>query len=188
MVADLTGMSLAGASLLDESTAAAEAMNLCVNAVKTNDNEPTVIFASDLLHPQNIALLQTRAEPLGWKVVVGDIATLDPKAHKGLCGVFAQYPATDGRVVDLKSIVDKTHDAGALFVTCTDLLSLTVLTPPGEFGADIVVGSAQRFGVPMGYGTTPPPLFFSQNNLNAYTKFKIFPFLLRWSSCCFYGY
>lgn len=152
MVQDLTGMAMSGASLLDEATAVAEAMSLCVNAAKGKDSDKAVIFASHLLHPQNIALLKTRAEPHGWTIRVGDVQTFDPKSEPNLCGVIVQYPGTEGRIDDYTAITKKTHEHGALVVASTDLLALTLIRPPSEFGADIVVGSAQRFGVPLGYG------------------------------------
>jgi glycine dehydrogenase len=152
MVQDLTGMAMSGASLLDEATAVAEAMTLCVNAAKDKDHTKAVIFASHLLHPQNIALLKTRAEPHGWQIKVGDVQKFDPTSEANLVGVIVQYPGTEGRVDDYTALGKKVHDHGALLVASTDLLALTLLRPPSEFGCDIVVGSAQRFGVPLGYG------------------------------------
>lgn len=145
-------MAMSGASLLDEATAAAEAMALCVNAAKGKDSNKAVLFASHLLHPQSIALLKTRAEPHGWVVKVGDVQKFEPTSEPNLVGIMVQYPGTDGRVEDYSAVAKKTHDHGALVVASTDLLALTLLRPPSEFGADIVVGSAQRFGVPLGYG------------------------------------
>jgi glycine dehydrogenase len=147
MICDLTGMEISGSSLLDESTAAAEAMTLAKRSAKSKSN--TIIVAGDV-HPQTIAVLKTRAEPLGIEVKVGE-------AHK-LIGeidhfaVLAQYPSTVGLVHDIKEYVDQSHAKGALFIVAADLLALTVLASPGDWGADIVVGSAQRFGVPMGFG------------------------------------
>ncbi|MFO0775004.1 MAG: aminomethyl-transferring glycine dehydrogenase [Nitrospiraceae bacterium] len=148
MVADLTGLPLANASLLDEATAAAEAMAMCARIV---GDARTKFFVSAACHPQTIAVVQTRAEPLGITVTVGDVADLD--RHKdGLVGALLQYPTTDGRVEDYREVIRRVHEAGGLVVVATDLLALTMLTPPGEFGADIALGSSQRFGVPMGFG------------------------------------
>jgi len=156
MVTDLTGMDIANASLLDEATAAAEAMNQCYNAHK---KQKSVFYVSHLCHPQNIEVVKTRAEPLGIKVVVGDLNTLD--YSKGdVCGVLIQYPATDGSLVDFTSYIEKVHKADALVCMATDLLALTVLKSPGEMGADIAFGNSQRFGVPMGYGG-PHAAFFA---------------------------
>jgi glycine dehydrogenase len=147
MVADLTGLPLANASLLDEGTAAAEAMHMAAELAK---GKRSVFFVSDRVHPQTLAVVQTRAEPLGYEVRVGDAdtATLDAEVF----GVLVQYPDTQGSVRDWSALVARAHEAGALVVVATDLLALTLLRPPGEFGADIAIGSAQRFGVPMGLG------------------------------------
>ena len=145
-VADLTGLPIAGASLLDEGTAAAEAMAL---SRRMSTASGAYVVAADC-HPQTIAVLRTRAEPLGIEVVVADLSAGLPK---GQCfGVLVQYPGTTGAVRDLQPVVDAASERGALVTVATDLLALTLLRPPGEFGADIAVGSAQRFGVPMGYG------------------------------------
>jgi glycine dehydrogenase len=148
MVADLTGLPIANASLLDEGTAAAEAMHLC-HAV--SDDERNAFFVAQDCHPQTIAVVQTRAGAVGIEVRVGDPATIDFSAGD-LFGVLLQYPATDGRVVDYAPLVERAHAAGALVVVAADLLALTLLRSPGELGADVAVGSAQRFGVPMGFG------------------------------------
>ncbi|GIW24948.1 aminomethyl-transferring glycine dehydrogenase [Meiothermus sp.] len=147
MVADLTGLDIANASLLDEATAAAEAMAVAQRSCK----EPRKVFFADKnLHPQTLAVLQTRAEPLGWELVVGDLeADLYPET---LFGAIFQYPDTLGQIRDLRPYIEKVRAAGGLVVVAADLLALTLLTPPGELGADMAVGSAQRFGVPMGYG------------------------------------
>jgi glycine dehydrogenase len=146
MVADLTGMGIANASMLDESTAAAEAMTLIRRSTK---HAATAFFVDAETHPQTIAVVSTRAEPLGIEVVVGDVAQLDPTA---VFGALLQHPGTSGVVRDLSPTIAAVHDAGGLVAVATDLLACTVLTPPGEQGADVVVGSSQRFGVPMGYG------------------------------------
>ena len=147
MVIDLTGMELANASLLDEATAAAEAMTLMKRA---STNGRNAVFVSAGCHPQTIAVLETRARPMGIEVVVVEAEReLDPGR---VFGVLLQYPATDGEVRDYRAVVERAHEAGALVTVATDLLSLAILAPPGEWGADVVVGSAQRFGVPLGFG------------------------------------
>ncbi|MGH6620677.1 MAG: aminomethyl-transferring glycine dehydrogenase, partial [Alphaproteobacteria bacterium] len=147
MVADLTGMEMANASLLDEATAAAEAMTMCRRVGKSESN---VFFVSNRCHPQTIDVVRTRAEPLGIAVVVGDHRAGLPE--DGVFGLLLQYPAADGSIDDLGTLVDDAHAEGALVCVAADLLALLLLTPPGEWGADIVVGSAQRFGVPLGFG------------------------------------
>ncbi|CAN5374877.1 aminomethyl-transferring glycine dehydrogenase [soil metagenome] len=147
MVTELTGMEIANASLLDEATAAAEAMTFCQ---RVSRNKSKVFFVSQDCFPQTIDVVRTRAAPIGIEVVVGD-------HRKGLkdidCfGVLLQYPALDGEIHDYAEIVAKAHAMDALVVVAADLLALTLLTPPGEFGADVAIGTAQRFGVPLGYG------------------------------------
>ncbi len=149
MVLDLTGLQVANSSLLDEATAAAEAMTMC-RRVLARDAERNRFLISNRCHPQVIEVARTRAEPLGIDVEVGDHAEFEPAAD--VCGVLVQYPATDGAIEDYAELAERVHAAGALFVVSADLLALTLLTPPGEFGADIAVGSSQRFGVPLGYG------------------------------------
>jgi glycine dehydrogenase len=146
MVADLTGMEVANASMLDESTAAAEAMTLIRRSTKHSAN---VFFVDAETHPQTIAVVSTRAEPLGIEVVVGDASDMDPSA---VFGALLQHPGTSGVVRDLAPVIAAVHDAGGLVAVAADLLACTVLVPPGEQGADVVVGSSQRFGVPLGYG------------------------------------
>ena len=148
MVIDLTGLPVANASLLDEATAAAEAMTM-VRAVGGNGNASGFFVAQDT-HPQTIAVLKTRAAPLGIEVIVGDPDTFD--FQRPIFGALLQYPATDGRVRDPRAFIEKVHRHGALAVLAADLLSLALLAPPGELGADVAVGSSQRFGVPLGYG------------------------------------
>lgn len=147
-IIDLTGLEIANASLLDEGTAAAEAMTMSYGLCKKKAAH-TFLVSQDC-HPQTIEVVQTRAIPLGINVVVGhhDTFTFDDSVF----GVLLQYPATDGVIYDYRDIVAKAHDAKALVTVAADLLSLCLLTPPGEFGADIAVGNTQRFGVPMGYG------------------------------------
>jgi glycine dehydrogenase len=147
MVCDLTGMAIANASMLDEATAAAEAMILAKRSVKSKSD--TVIVAGDC-HPQTIEVIRTRAAPLGLDVKVGFAPGL--MAEHDHFAVIAQYPATDGRIHDLRPYVEQAHAKQAAFIVAADLLALTLLVPPGEFGADIVVGTTQRFGVPMGGG------------------------------------
>lgn len=147
MVSDLTGMDLANASLLDEGTAAAEAMSMLAGA--TRDDRPQ-FFVSDECHPQTIAVVETRAEPLDIEVIVGDWTTFEPDER--CFGALLSYPTTSGAVHDYAEFTARVHDQGAGVAVVADLLSLTLLTPPGEWGADIVVGNTQRFGVPMGYG------------------------------------
>ncbi|MEP6673056.1 MAG: aminomethyl-transferring glycine dehydrogenase [Chthoniobacter sp.] len=148
MVIDLTGLDIANASLLDESTAAAEAMHMAHALSKSA--EANAIFVSERCHPQTIAVVQTRAEPLGIKVIVGDEAQFD-FAEK-VFAVLLQYPDTAGVILDYAPFIERAHAIGALAIVAADILSLTLLRPPGEFGADIAVGSTQRFGVPLGFG------------------------------------
>lgn len=147
MITDLTGLDIANASLLDEATAAAEAMALAQRSAKS---KATAFFADENCHPQTLALLKTRAEPLGWTVLVGDPFTdLDPAA---VFGALFQYPGTFGHVRDVTPLMEKLHAAGALGAVAADPLALCLLKSPGEMGADIAIGSTQRFGVPVGYG------------------------------------
>ena len=146
MVSDLTGMGIANASMLDESTAAAEAMTLIRRSTKHPAN---AFFVDAETHPQTVAVVATRAEPLGIEVIVGPVEQLDATA---VFGVLLQHPGTTGVVRDLSPTIDAVHAAGGLAAVATDLLACALLTPPGEQGADVVVGSSQRFGVPMGYG------------------------------------
>lgn len=149
MVMDLTGMEIANASLLDEGTAAAEAMTLCHRAMPRTSKANT-FFISAQCHPQTIDVVRTRAVPLGIEIIIGDHEAYDFSVPT--FGVLLQYPATDGDVLDYAPFAQKAHEAGALVVVAADLLALTLLRPPGEFGADVVVGNSQRFGVPLGYG------------------------------------
>ena len=148
VVIDLTGLPIANASLLDEGTAAAEAMSMA-HAVRGR-GAGTRYFVSELCHPQTIDVVATRAHARGWQVVVGDHNTF--QFTEDFFGALLQYPTTDGGVLDYRPFVEKAHAANSLVTVAADLLSLVMLTPPGEWGADIVVGSSQRFGVPMGYG------------------------------------
>ncbi|MFP6627449.1 MAG: aminomethyl-transferring glycine dehydrogenase [Myxococcota bacterium] len=148
VIADLTALPLANASLLDEATAAAEAMGMCRAIAR---GRKPGFFVADDCHPQTIQVVRTRAASLGMTVHVGSPDTIDWDASE-LCGVLLQYPTTDGRIVDPRDTVAAARAAGALVVMAADLLALTQITPPGELGADIAIGSSQRFGVPMGYG------------------------------------
>ncbi|HEX8312715.1 MAG TPA: glycine dehydrogenase, partial [Chthoniobacteraceae bacterium] len=149
MIIDLTGLDIANASLLDEATAAAEAMNMAHGLSKTAGAD--TIFVSEKCHPQTIAVVQTRAEPLGINVLIANEETFDFTASKAFAALL-QYPDTTGAVRDYSVIAEKAHAAGALVIVAADLLALTLLRPPGEFGADIAVGNSQRFGVPLGFG------------------------------------
>ncbi len=146
MIIDLTALDIANASMLDEATAAAEAMSLC-HAVAPNRK---TFFVADNCHPQTIAVVQTRAKPLGIEIKIGDYSrfTFD----ESVLGALIQYPATDGAIYDYAGFVRQAHDAGALVVVAADILALTLLKPPGEFGVDVAVGNTQRFGVPLGFG------------------------------------
>ncbi|NJM18721.1 MAG: aminomethyl-transferring glycine dehydrogenase [Richelia sp. RM2_1_2] len=147
LIIDLTGLEIANASLLDEATAAAEAMSMSYGVCK---NKADTFFVSQECHPQTIAVLQTRAEPLGIKIIVGNHETFD--FSEPIFGAIVQYPATDGAIYNYGDFIEKVHESGALVTVAADPLSLTLLTPPGEFGADIAVGSTQRFGIPLGFG------------------------------------
>ena len=147
MVIDLTGLEIANASLLDEATAAAEAMSMSYGLCKTKANG---FFVSRDCHPQTIEVVRTRAQPLGIEIILGDHRHFD--SETSIFGALLQYPATDGAIYDYREFVNKVHNAKALVTVAADLLSLALLTPPGEWGADIAVGSTQRFGVPLGYG------------------------------------
>jgi len=148
VISDLTGLPVANASLLDEATAAAEAMTLCRRAVEPRDSA-TRFYVLEGCHPQTLAVLRTRARPLGIEVVA---IPQGVDSVSDAFGLLVQYPTTDGRILDYAPLCRRAHDAGALVVVAADLLALTLLRPPSEFGADVVVGSSQRFGVPLGYG------------------------------------
>jgi len=146
MIADLTGLEIANASLLDEGTAAAEAMAMARRVTQSQANS---FFVDSDCHPQTIAVVRTRAEPLGWNVIVGNSADLDPSA---VFGALFQYPGSSGSIADPTEWIKLLHSHDAIAIMAADPLALTLLTPPGELGADIAIGSTQRFGVPMGYG------------------------------------
>ncbi len=160
MVTDLTGLPLANASLLDEATAAAEAMAMFFHMVNKDSNNPDKpkFFIDNNVFPQTKDVVVTRAVPIGAQVVYGDFATAE--IDNTYCGAILQYPNDKGSVEDYRGFIEKAHAAGALVAMATDLLALTLLTPPGELGADVAFGSAQRFGVPLGYGG-PHAAFFT---------------------------
>lgn len=146
MITDLTALDIANASLLDEATAAAEAITLC----HANAPERTRFLVANNCHPQTIEVVETRAKPLGIEVIVDDFAQF--RFDQTVFGALVQYPATDGAIYDYEHIAQAAHQAGALLVVAADILALTLLKPPGEMGADVAIGSTQRFGVPLGFG------------------------------------
>jgi glycine dehydrogenase len=155
MIEDLTGLPMANASLLDEATAAAEAMVMCVEYARNGDAKATkrnAFWVQAETHPQTIAVLRTRAEPLGIALRIAPASELAASLGADAAGMLLSYPTTDGRIEDYRPLIASAHAAGVAVVMATDLLALTVLVPPGELGADIAIGSAQRFGVPMGFG------------------------------------
>jgi glycine dehydrogenase len=157
MVTDLTKLDIANASLLDEATAAAEAMALCQGVAPGRKT----FFVADNCHPQTIEVVQTRAAPLGIKIVIRDFSAF--RFDDSVFGALLQYPASDGAVHDYADFVRQAHTAGTLVVVAADILALTLLPPPGEFGADVAVGSTQRFGVPLGFGG-PHAAYFATRN------------------------
>ncbi|WP_456424892.1 aminomethyl-transferring glycine dehydrogenase [Rhodocaloribacter sp.] len=169
MVIDLTGLEIANASLLDEGTAAAEAMLMFHRVAKGKTRN--VFFVSEACHPQTIAVVRTRAVPIGVEVVVGDHRTFTFTDE--VFGALVAYPATDGAIHDYRDFCEAAHEAGAHVVVAADLLSLTLLTPPGEFGADVAVGSTQRFGVPMGYGGPHAAYFATKERFKRQTPGRI---------------
>ncbi|CAG8517879.1 10972_t:CDS:2 [Paraglomus occultum] len=158
MVSDITGLPISNASLLDEGTAAAEAMRMCY---LHKSKKRHTFFVDENCHPQTIACVQTRAEAFNINIKIGNALTYDFEQHKDdLAGVLIQYPATDGSINDYSSFAKKIHSYGGQVVCATDLMALTMLVPPGEWGADIALGNSQRFGVPLGYGG-PHAAFFA---------------------------
>ena len=149
-VSDLTGLEVANASLLDEGTAAAEAMLMLFASRKAQKKNANKFFVSQECFPQTIDILKTRSEPRGIELVIGDHKKVD--LTDDMFGVLVQYPVCDGEVYDYKEFFEKVHSKGIFTVTAADIMSLVILIPPGEFGSDVVVGSTQRFGIPMGYG------------------------------------
>src|SRR5881296_3416930 len=158
MVADLTALPITNASLLDEATAAAEAMHLTEAVAKLPAGATPRFLIAEGCHPQTIAVVRTRAEARGVQTVIADPMTFE--FRPGVIGALLQYPLTDGKIEDYRAVCERAHAAGALVTVATDLLALTLLKPPGEWGADIAVGNSQRFGVPMGYGG-PHAAFFA---------------------------
>ncbi|MEA1886859.1 MAG: aminomethyl-transferring glycine dehydrogenase [Bacteroidota bacterium] len=165
MVSELTGVELANASLLDEATAGAEAMIMMHNARSRSDVKAGVnkLFVDEKIFPQTLEVILTRAEPLGIELVIGDYN--EEEIDDSFFGVILQYPSSDGDIRDYSSFVEKVHSVGALVAVASDLMSLVLLTPPGEWGADIVFGSNQRFGLPMGYGGPHAGFFASRESL-----------------------
>src|SRR6202163_4745087 len=155
MIVDLTKLDISNASLLDEATAAAEAMTLCHHAAASDRK---TFFVADNCHPQTIEVVRTRAKPLGIEVKIDNFSRF--KFDSPVFGALVQYPATDGAIYDYTGFVRRAHDAGALVVVAADILALALLKPPGEFGADVAVGNTQRFGVPLGFGG-PHAAFFA---------------------------
>src|SRR5690606_28755084 len=163
MVSDLTALDIANASLLDEGTAAAEAMGLCRRGSKS---KATAFFVDHHCHPQTIAVIRTRAEPLGWKVIVGDpFADLKPEE---VFGAIFQYPGTYGHCHDFTEVIGKLHEAGARACVAADPMALLLLKAPGEMGAAVAVGSTQRFGVPMGFGAPHAAYIATKDELKRY--------------------
>jgi glycine dehydrogenase len=164
MIMDLTGMEIANASLLDEATAAAEAMAMLFHhrSREVVDSGSNKFFVSDACFPQTIDLLKTRSAPMGIELIIGDISTA--KLDSGVFGVLLQYPGADGEVRDYADFAGKAKAQGIAVAVAADVLSLVLLTPPGEWGADVVVGSTQRFGVPMGYGGPHAAYFACREN------------------------
>ncbi len=159
MIMDLTALDIANASLLDEATAAAEAMSLC-HAVAPNRK---TFFVADNCHPQTIGVIQTRAKPLGIEIRIDNHSRF--KFDDTVFGALVQYPATDGAIYDYADFVRHAHEAGALIVVAADILALTLLKPPGEFGADVAIGNTQRFGVPLGFGGPHAAYFATRDQL-----------------------
>ena len=159
MITDLTALDIANASLLDEATAAAEAMSLC-HAVAPNRK---TFFVADNCHPQTIGVIQTRAKPLGIEIRIDNHSRF--KFDDTVFGALVQYPATDGAIYDYADFVRHAHEAGALIVVAADILALTLLKPPGEFGADVAIGNTQRFGVPLGFGGPHAAFFATRDQL-----------------------
>ncbi len=150
MISDLTALPVANASLLDEGTAAAEAMLMLFASSKSNKKNFTKFFVDKYVFPQTLKVMETRAIPHGIRIVTGDYDSID--FSEGYFGILLQYPNSNGEIIDYKKIIDSAKQNGVYVVMAADLLSLSILTPPGEMGADVAVGSSQRFGVPMGYG------------------------------------
>ena len=172
-------MPMANASLLDEATSAAEAMTMCTNLTKGKRDK---FFVSEKCHPQTIALIKTRADAVGMTVVIGDVATA--AIDNTYTGALVQYPDTEGSVVDLAAFADSVHAEGALVVAATDLMALTQLKPPGEWGADIAVGSAQvRGGVPTPHSSHVHHTFVTNSSHVHYTSSRG-PIIIKFPKFC----
>ncbi|KAJ1820163.1 glycine decarboxylase subunit P, partial [Coemansia sp. RSA 2598] len=164
VISDLTGLPAANASLLDEGTAAGEALVVCLNSSRKKNRN--VFFADANCHPQTLAVLKTRAEGFGAEIVVGDYKSFDfASLGDRLAGALVSYPDTYGNIGEYKALADQVHELGGQLVVVADLMSLAVLQPPAEFGADIAIGNSQRFGVPLGYGG-PHAAFFATTEAN----------------------
>src|SRR5205809_309483 len=171
MVADLTALPITNASLLDEATAAAEAMHLTEAVARPPAGVTPVFMIADGCHPQTIAVVRTRAEARGVQTVVADPTGFE--FRPGVIGALLQYPTTDGKIEDYRAVCERAHAVGALVTVATDLLALTLLKPPGEWGADIAVGNSQRFGVPMGYGGPHAAFFATRDEHKRYVPGRI---------------
>src|SRR5437867_1340677 len=171
MVADLTALPITNASLLDEATAAAEAMHLTEAVARPPAGVTPVFMIADGCHPQTIAVVRTRAEARGVQTVVADPTGFE--FRPGVIGALLQYPTTDGKIEDYRAVCERAHAVGALVTVATDLLALTLLKPPGEWGADIAVGNSQRFGVPMGYGGPHAAFFATREEHKRYVPGRI---------------
>ncbi len=171
MIIDLTKMPLANASLLDEGTAAAEAMSMLYSVRKTEKKKSNVFFVSDEVFPQTIDVLKTRSVPLGIELKIGDIN--EAELTDDVFGILVQYPSADGEIYDYQQLFKKAEEKGIYKAVAADLLSLAILTPPGEFGADVVIGSTQRFGVPMGYGGPHAAYFATKEEFKRYVPGRI---------------
>ncbi|WP_460909944.1 aminomethyl-transferring glycine dehydrogenase [Spirosoma areae] len=172
VVSDLTGMDLANASLLDEATAAAEAMTMLHATRPVTRKSASTFFVSQQCHPQTIDVVLTRATPLNISVLVGDHRTMDLTTGD-IFGMLLQYPASDGDVFDYTDLISAAHELGITVAVASDLLALTLLTSPGEMGADVVVGSSQRFGVPMGYGGPHAAFFATRDSFRRHIPGRI---------------
>jgi glycine cleavage system P protein (glycine dehydrogenase) len=168
MVMDLTGMDLANASMLDEGTAAAEAMALCKRVNKKNRSNQ--FFVASDTHPQTLAVVKTRAATYGYDIIIGEAEDLKGEE---VFGALLQYPGTRGDITDLKSLIEQAHAQNTLVVVAADIMSLVLLTPPGELGADVVVGNSQRFGVPMGFGGPHAAFFATRDKFKRSTPGRI---------------
>ncbi len=168
MVMDLTGMELANASMLDEGTAAAEAMALCKRVNKKNRSNQ--FFVADDCHPQTIAVMKTRADSYGFELLIAGSETLK---EADVFGALLQYPGSDGCISDIKSLIEQAHSNHTMVVVAADIMALVMLTPPGELGADVVVGNSQRFGVPMGFGGPHAAFFATRDKFKRSTPGRI---------------